>query len=161
MVRLARLTPPGPFLEVGVYKGGSAQRLYEVAQEQGRALYLFDTFTGIPVKSEVDHHNIGDFADTDLDIIRKELPMARIYVGVFPDSLPGTLIQGIAFVHVDCDQHDSVDACIVRLYPYMVKSGIMLFDDYEVLDGARQAVDHWIDPHEIHKTDKGKAYIIK
>ena len=38
--RLASEAPPGAFVEVGVYRGGSARRLWRVAQAQGRALFM-------------------------------------------------------------------------------------------------------------------------
>ncbi len=57
LATLARATPPGDFAEVGVYRGGSAQVLYEIAQEQNRTLHLFDTFTGTPFhNTELDYH---------------------------------------------------------------------------------------------------------
>ncbi len=160
MGHLARTAPSGCFVEVGVYKGGSAQKLYEIAQEQGREIYLFDTFTGIPIKSGIDHHKIGDFADVDLDLIRKELPLARIYIGIFPHTIPGDILKSIAFVHVDCDQYESVRSCIMYLYPRMVTGGIMLFDDYDSLDGAKKAVTDYFKDNEIF-TNNGKAYVLK
>jgi hypothetical protein len=54
--------PPGDFVEVGVYKGGSAAVLAEVARARGRRLFLFDTFSGMPHSEQgVDHHVVGDF----------------------------------------------------------------------------------------------------
>ncbi len=160
MGTLARSTPPGCFIEVGVYKGGTAQKLYEIAQEQKRDLYLFDTFTGIPIKADIDHHQIGDFADANLELIRKELPLARIYVGVFPHTMPGNLIKDVAFVHVDCDQYQSVIDSIGYLYPCMVVDGIMLFDDYNCLAGATAAVHECFGRAPI-QFNNGKAYIVK
>ena len=44
----AKTTPAGCFVEVGVWKGGSASYLTEVAEQQNREIFLYDTFTGIP-----------------------------------------------------------------------------------------------------------------
>jgi hypothetical protein len=47
--RLARTTPSnGIIVEVGVYQGGSAVELCEVALERNQELWLFDTFCGMP-----------------------------------------------------------------------------------------------------------------
>ncbi len=136
----ARRAPPGAFAEVGVYKGGSARALAEVAREQGRRLVLFDTFSGIPYQKEgVDSHKVGDFSDTSLDQVRAEIPEAEFRVGIFPETLTDDVV-GIALAHVDCDQYDAVRACCEHLAPRMAPGGVMVFDDPGCLTGASQAV---------------------
>lgn len=137
--REAEAAPPGNFAEVGVYRGGSAQHLYEVACATQRQLYLFDTFAGMPFRDAIDVHPVGDFGDTSLQYLRKALPLAIFRVGVFPETLGYT--GPLALVHVDCDQHRSVRDCCELLAPRMVAGGVMVFDDYNVLPGARLAVD--------------------
>lgn len=57
--------------EVGVYKGGTAKIILEI-MNKNCGLYLFDTFEGIPNKSEQDNvHIVGDFNDTSYDDILK------------------------------------------------------------------------------------------
>jgi len=131
---LASLTPPGAFVEVGVYKGGCAWYLERIAQRQGRELHLFDTFTGIPHKGPGDHHNVGDFGDTSLEAVKAAVPSAIFHAGVFPDTLPADLMD-IAFVHCDVDQTESVRAVINQLWGRMVIGGVMAFDDMNQ-DGA-------------------------
>ena len=138
MIQMARETPPGCFVEVGVYKGGSAQLLHEVAVEQGRRLYLYDTFTGIPFKDSIDSHIVGDFNDTDIDQVREVAPTAIIVQGIFPESIVAMGL--IAFAHIDCDQYRSVLDCCIILGPMMVPGGVMWFDDWECLDGATAAI---------------------
>jgi O-methyltransferase len=138
-ISLARDTPPGCFVEVGVYQGGTAAHLNRLAVEQNRKLFLYDTFTGIPEKSPIDRHIVGDFSDTSIELARAAAPDAQIIVGIFP----GTLIEmpPIAFAHIDCDQYASVKACCEVLGPRMVEGGVMWFDDYYCLDGATAAVN--------------------
>src|SRR5262245_328780 len=109
IVEWAGVTPLCRFVEVGVYKGGSAWHLAKIAREQGRELHLFDTFSGIPYKDEIDSLDIGRFADTSLEAVRKAIPDAHFYAGVFPDTMPAEL-TGIAFAHIDCDQYHSVQS---------------------------------------------------
>lgn len=154
----ARNCPPGNLVEVGVYKGGSAAALAEVAKEQGRKLFLYDTFTGIPYSTPgVDHHIVGDFSDTSIEQVRAAIPSAIIRQGIFPDTLTDE-VGGIALAHIDCDQYASVHACCVRLAPYMVPGGIMVFDDYDVLPGARAAVHDVFTDIEISAQGKARVY---
>ncbi len=131
-------TPPGAFVEVGVFQGGTAVHLYGVAKTQKRALYLYDTFTGIPYKSDVDVHPVGDFADCNVEDVRRLCPDAVVVPGVFPASaIP---MGDIAFVHLDCDQYRSYHEAIDYLLPKMLPGGVMWFDDSPCLPGALKAV---------------------
>lgn len=141
LMETARAAPAGPLVEIGVYKGGSAAHLAQVAREQNRELWLFDTFNGIPFRDpERDFHKVGDFADTSLENVRLALPDAICVAGIFPGTLPGFL-TGVAFAHIDCDQYDSIRQSALAIGPRMACGGVMVFDDYDVLDGARMAVD--------------------
>lgn len=139
LCRLARGSPPGCLVEVGVYRGGTAWHLAAVAREQGRKLHLYDTFTGIPVKHGIDRHQIGDFNDVRLQAVMEAIPDAHFHVGVVSRETEAP--RGVAFVHVDCDQYESYRAVIERFWPEVVEGGAMLFDDYGHCDGARAAVD--------------------
>jgi O-methyltransferase len=154
----ARRAPPGDIVEVGVYKGGSAAALMQVCREQDRRLHLFDTFTGIPYACDDDTHKVGDFADTSLAAVRQALPEAFIYPGIFPGTLPAAL-DPIALAHVDCDQYQSVLDCCVYLSPLMAPGGVMVFDDYDVLPGARLAVQsYFMDRVLISRMGKARVY---
>lgn len=154
----ARACPPGDLVEVGVYQGGSAVYLAEVAREQGRRLFLFDTFAGMPhASAAIDHHKVGDFADTSLEAVRAAIPEAIYAVGVFPATLTPD-VGPIALAHIDCDQFASVRACCVELAPRMAPGGVMVFDDYDCLPGARCAVDEAFgDRVEISKQGKARV----
>ena len=154
--RLARMTPDGCFVEIGVYQGGSAVNLAEVARERGNKVFLYDTFTGIPMQDEVDPHVVGDFGDTSADAVRKLIPDAEVIEGLFPDTLID--MPPVAFVHADCDQYQSVlDVCQI-MPKHMVKGGIILFDDYGCLEGATKAVEESFP--KIWLTPQGRAFVI-
>jgi predicted O-methyltransferase YrrM len=149
--------PPGDFVEVGVYKGGSAAELAKVAKEQGRVLWLFDTFTGTPCEHALDsHHKIGDFSDTSVEAVRQLIPGAKFVVGDCRETLKGKSARAkIAFAHIDCDQYESVRACIRELGPRMAPGGVMWFDDYRCTNGATYAVDELLGGRiERHDCDK-------
>ena len=159
MCELARSSPRGPFVEVGVYKGGSAWHLAKIAREQGRELHLFDTFTGTPIADEDDNHRIGDFGDTALHEVRAAIPDAIFHVGKFPDTLAVDPLFKIAFVHVDCDQYQSVKDCIKYLWPLVAPGGVMLFDDGECTRGCTRAVVEHFTSFAV--TPVGRAYVRK
>jgi O-methyltransferase len=137
LCEVAEQCPPGCFVEFGVYQGGSAWALARIAEKQGRPIYLYDTFEGIPCKAADDSHNVGDFADTSYEQVCAAVPYATVVKGVFPDSL--VKMPPIAFAHVDADQYQSVKDAIEVFGPMMVSGGVMVFDDVNLLDGATRA----------------------
>ncbi|MDA8253738.1 MAG: class I SAM-dependent methyltransferase [Rhodospirillales bacterium] len=159
LVACAETAPPGAFAEVGVYQGGTAWRLMQICHRQGRALHLFDTFAGLPVADPIDPHGVGAFAAPET-AVRAALPDAVFRVGVFPDTLPPDL-GPLAFVHVDCDQYRSVRACVEHLWPLLVPGGVMWFDDYGELPGAKAAVDEVFAPGQITAAPSSRAFVRK
>jgi O-methyltransferase len=145
LAEAARAAPDGDLVEVGVYKGGSAWVLDMVGREQGRKVWLFDTFKGTPhANSKFDLHKKHDFCDVDIEEVRAVVPDSQLVVGVFPNTLKDADALGmgkVALAHIDCDQYRSVKACCEHLAKRMVPGGVMVFDDYDVLPGAKQAVD--------------------
>ena len=139
----AARTPPGCFVEFGVYKGGSAWHLARVAREQGRKLYLFDTFKGMPFQDDGDRISAGAFAETSADEVRALIPDAILCVGVFPATMPADMPL-IAFAHIDCDQQRSVRDAWHRFSPLMVKGGTMIFDDVLVLNPVHVVFDELV-----------------
>lgn len=162
MLELAAGTPPGCFIEVGVYQGGSAWHLSELAQRQGRALFLFDTFGGLPYcdRDKGDDLPIGEFADTSLEAVRTAIPTAIVVPGVFPQSLiDAPELPPIAFAHIDVDQYRSVYEAIEAIKLRIVQGGVMLFDDYNQLAGATLAVDRSFPLSQIQPTRQGRAFV--
>ena len=157
MCAVARGSPGGGcFVEVGVYQGGTAYHLAQIAQAQGRQIYLYDTFTGIPHKDEIDAHPVGDFADTSVEQVRAAIPYAQVIEGVFPDSM--VPMGPVAFVHLDADQYRSYMDSLRVLVPLMMPGGAMVYDDYGCLAGATTAVNEFFGPDRVtHRT--GKAMV--
>jgi len=150
---LARTAPPGAFVEVGVYRGGSAIRLYEIAEQQNRTLYLFDTFAGHsivdPEHDDPGIHHVGRFDDgPTVSVLRIRMPRAIFGVGSFPLTLGAT--GPIAFVHSDADLYWPTHAVCELLVPRMVSGGMLLFDDYGYdkigCPGVREVVDAMFGP---------------
>jgi hypothetical protein len=156
LLAIAATAPKGAFVEFGVYQGGTAQHLAKITRARGCSLYLFDTFCGMPFSGPDDPHQVGEFRATSEVRVRRLIPDAIVVPGVFPESAKGVEFDApIAFVHVDCDQHDSVASACRFFPPLMAKGGIMVFDDYLCLPGATRAVDEW--GEEFGLTDQNKA----
>lgn len=163
---LAESSPDGALVEVGVYLGGSARILYEVAQRQHRSLYLYDTFTGHPDTDpdpeydDIAVHPAGRFAEAQLtlDQLREDMPLATFCIGRFPDTLID--MGPIAFVHADCDLYHPTKAILQYLGPQIVPGGRILFDDYpwEPCRGVKTAV-HQFATTPIEIRDSGKAMV--
>ena len=141
LARAAR-TPPGAFLEAGVYQGGSAWHLARLAAEQQRLCVLCDTFEGIPYAGPNDSPKVGDFADTSLERVRKAIQYPVLLVpGIFPQSMHGwSAVTGLAFVHLDVDQEASYRQALPWCWDRLVPGGVIWCDDADCLHGATVAV---------------------
>jgi predicted O-methyltransferase YrrM len=137
----AASTPEGAFVEVGVYWGGSAYHLINVAKRQGREIWLYDTFAGMPYCDSMDDLPVGEIK-SDEAIVRDLLgPYPKIVKCVFPHTTE--LPEKIAFAHIDCDQYRAIKESCAVIEPLMVPGGIIWFDDVPLnggIEGARQAV---------------------
>ena len=141
LIQVAKDTPPGCFVEVGVFMGGSAWHLTQLARQQDRQIYLYDTFEGMPYfdKEDVAGVPVG-MLKTDFAAVRGAVgPYPHMYKCVFPNDvdLPP---ERIAFAHIDVDAYRSTKETIEALKPLMASGGVMWFDDTNTLEGAQQAV---------------------
>ncbi len=143
----------GDFLELGVYRGGTAMLLRQALEHESvtgsKKLRLFDTFTGMPqTDSTRDLHHAGDFSDTSLDAVKAlvgVVPYVEYYPGAIPQVFATVPETAIALAHVDVDIYRSVlDSCEF-VYPRLVHGGVIVFDDYGFpsCPGARRAVDEF------------------
>ena len=158
MIQFAHHTPTGCFVEVGVYKGGTALSLLQKAKEQSRELFAYDTFEGLPYKGELDDLEVGRFSDTSYDTVNALLDGATVVKGIFPGS--AVTMPGVAFAHIDCDQYQAVKESIEYLKPMMVDNSVMWFDDALVLDGATKAVMESFPMDKIYLAECGKLFTV-
>ena len=158
ILNMASDCPDGLFIEIGVYKGGSAKPLYDLAVKQDRPIALFDTFEGMPYADpELDSHIVGEFGDVDFGEICRLFPKAMIFKGVFPFTFPPYL-PDIAFAHVDCDQYECVKAACEILSSQMIDGGVIMFDDYG-LAGAKKAINEAFGDRVLFTKQHNKAFV--
>lgn len=143
----------GCVVEVGVFKGGT---LWSLTQgSQGRPVYGYDTFTGIPYAGEWDQHRVGDFGDTSIGEVKAAVPDAIVVQGVFPAS--ALHMPPVSFAHIDCDQYQSIKDAVAYLEPRMMRGGVMWFDDY-CLSSGKKAVDE-IFGKRVRQAEFGKVMV--
>jgi O-methyltransferase len=136
-------------IEIGVYKGGTAKIIIENLYETCN-LYLFDTFEGIPNKSECDNtHIVGDFNDSSYENIIELFKCYKnvyIYKGIFPDET-SKFVENVMFkiVHLDVDTYISYKKSLEFLYDRVIKGGFIIFDDYneKTCQGATIAINEF------------------
>ena len=155
----ARGTPAGCFVEVGVFKGGSAYHLIDVAKVQGREVWLYDTFAGMAYEDPVDTIHVGEIKADEAECRKALGDYPHIVKCVFPDTLEMPPAP-IAFAHIDCDQYRAIRESALYLIPRMAVAGIMLFDDAGLIHmpGATLAVEELFEGR-IKKTHHNKYYV--
>jgi O-methyltransferase len=137
----------GELAECGVYKGGTAFILAELARGGGRKLFLFDTFGGMPeTDPDKDLHRKGDFSDTSLGSVKDYLSgysNIDFFPGFIPETLTAVADRSFCFVHIDLDIYSAILSATSFFYSRIPAGGVLLYDDYGYAScpGARAAVD--------------------
>lgn len=156
----------GDIIEVGTYKGGLGHYLNEFSK--GKKVLLFDTFEGIPMRSEIDKHPIGDFNDSSYDEVKKYFSKSenvKVIKGIFPNSGIDEIKESdkFCFVHLDADQYESTLHSLNFLYSKVVSGGVIIFDDYGWLPGVDKALNEFFSdkPEKPMQSTFMQAFIIK
>ena len=166
---------PGALAECGVWKGGSCMLMalaLSEAEDQGRSLYLYDTFQGMTPPGKEDRiawngaslqerwlrdsrGGSTPFADwaVGMEEVRENLaktdyPREKFCLvpGPVEETLEGKmshLPESLALLRLDTDWYASTKVELEVLYPRLVPGGILIIDDYGHFQGARTAVDEY------------------
>jgi len=168
---------PGDFVECGVWRGGSAMTIALTLKKHnvtGRRLYLYDTYEGMSEPTENDKDIFGNKADNLLQdqerVDKKEniwcyasledvsanlastgYPASAISFiqGKVEDTIPATIPSSIAILRLDTDWYESTLHELNHLYPLLVSKGVLIIDDYGHWQGARRAVDEYMEQHQL------------
>ncbi|MBB3094603.1 hypothetical protein FHR83_002255 [Actinoplanes campanulatus] len=167
---VARHQIPGDVVECGVWRGGSMLAIAKTLAEAGdtdRHLHLYDTFEGMSEPGEHDKRHDGRsaaemletsdkssgvWAYASLEDVRATMresgyPADRIhyYKGKVEDTIPGDAPERISILRLDTDWYESTRHELEHLWPRLVPGGVLLLDDYGWWDGAKRAVDEWLE----------------
>jgi O-methyltransferase len=163
---------PGDVVECGVWRGGSMQaaaRTLLALNDTSRDLHLFDTFDGMPAPSARDVRRSDDrtaeellaeeererslvWAVASLEDVRQGFaqipyPRERIHFvkGRVEDTIPEHAPDRISILRLDTDWYESTRHELEHLYPRLSPGGVLLLDDYGYWEGAREAVDEFLE----------------
>lgn len=157
---------PGDVIELGVFKGGSIIQFATFREllenENSRKIVGFDIFGEFPKSDTVesDKRFIDNFAKNDGKYefltkgeIYKSLELKKIHnVELVQGDIRETLAQylgenphtKISLLHIDTDVYEPAKVGLELLFSRVVKGGIIIFDDYGVIEGETLAVDEFL-----------------
>lgn len=166
----------GDIVECGVWKGGSMMAVAETLLRSGdtsRNLYLFDTFEGMapPTDKDVDIAGVtaeslleqSDKMKDDSVWCRATLEMVKSAVnsigypgekihfvkGMVEQTIPLNAPDKIALLRLDTDWYESTKHEMEHLFPRLSIGGVLIIDDYGHWQGARKAVDEYLERNKI------------
>ena len=166
----------GDIVECGVWKGGSMMAVAETLLKAGdtsRNLYLFDTFKGMPppTSNDVDlagltAENLLKSSDKEidesvwcratLDVVKEALgstsyPSDKVHFikGMVEETIPQYVPEKIALLRLDTDWYESTKHEMEHLFPRLARGGVLVIDDYGHWQGARKAVDEYLEKNDV------------
>lgn len=160
---LARGTA-GDIVEFGCYVGTTSlfvRRLLD-AHHSDKTFHVYDSFEGLPPKSQQDASAAGvDFKAGELSVSKRQLLQefhkARlqppvIHKGWFNQLSAEDVPEQIAFAFLDGDFYDSIIDSLRLVYPRMQPGGTITIDDYqrETLPGVERAIRDFYQDKDIH-----------
>ena len=145
----------GDLVELGCYKGDTSLMLAELIRGSDKKLWIYDSFEGLPEKSEQDQSAVGEnFKAGELLVTKREvkerflrsgLPVPVIKKAWFNELDSTDLPSKICFAFLDGDFYQSIKDSLRLVELCMMKGGVILVHDYKngALPGVARAVDEW------------------
>jgi O-methyltransferase len=183
---------PGDIVECGVWKGGSMMAVAKtlLAHDKGdRTLWLYDTYGGMPAPIDKDiardgrpaaekfekvaiDENSSEWCYASLDDVKKAVlstgyDASRIHFipGKVEDTIPEHIPERISLLRLDTDWYESTKHELVHMYDRLTPGGILILDDYGAWQGARAAVDEYIEDKNLrlflHRIDESGRIAVK
>ena len=172
---VVRSNIPGDVVECGVWRGGStmAAAMTLLGQHDvARTLHLFDTFEGMPPPASIDRQAASGklasavlaesdrssifWAQAGIEEVRRNLESTgyparciRYVKGKVEDTIPIEAPSTISLLRLDTDWYESTRHELVHLYPKLAIGGVLIVDDYGYWEGARKAVDEYINENRL------------
>lgn len=160
---------PGDFIETGVWRGGACILMRAVLAARGvtdRRVWVADSFRGLPppdaARYPKDAGNMlcaFDQLAVTADDVRAHFrhygmldDQVRFLEGWFRDTLPAAPIDRLAILRLDGDLYESTMDALVALYDKVSPGGIVIVDDYGILESCRAAVTDFRRDHGVTET---------
>lgn len=175
----------GDIFEFGVFKGASLMRIAafrKILNIEDKAIYGFDNFGKFPKQNNIQDNNfIKKFEkESGYGIDKKNLVNflkikkylnIKLVEGDILKTLPRFLKLNknikISIIHIDVDVYSPTMLILEKLYDLLSIGGVIMFDDYLVIDGETRAVDDFFLKKDIKKLflkpkySKTPTYFIK
>lgn len=150
--------PAGDIVEFGCYVGTTSlfiRRLLD-ARKDGREFHVYDSFAGLPAKTEADQSRAGEqFTAGQLAVSKKQflrgfqkagLRPPIVHKGWFGDLTEQDVPDHIAFAFLDGDFYESIRASLQLVLPRLTEHAAIVIDDYarEALPGAAKAAGDYL-----------------
>lgn len=154
----------GDYVEVGVFKGLSAQVALTYMKRAGiaRKVYLLDTYEGFTyeaARSSADAAWAGEGTETSMALVEKRLQAfdnkELIRTNIVDNPVPDRIAR-VALCNIDVDLYEAVLASLRKFAPLVVKGGIMIVEDQghtPYMGGAYLALDEFL------RSDAGRAFL--
>lgn len=166
-------TSEGAIAEFGCYVGTTSVWISKAIEKTDRKFYVYDSFEGLPKKTDKDESPLGtNFKEGELIATKKQFienikkfgaHMPVIKKAWFDKLTPSDVPEKISFAFLDGDYYQSIKTSLKLIENNMVKNGIIIIDDYDnsALPGAQKAVDEWTSRKHLDKITKNSLAIIK
>jgi len=169
---------PGDFVECGVWRGGNSMAMALTLKSLDvidRKLFLYDTFSGMTTPSHQDKdmmgvlakdllnnadkfngNNVWAFASVkDVDNNMRGLNYPEENIRLIKGDVEITLKdesiipRSIALLRLDTDWYASTKIELEVLFPRLAIGGVCIIDDYGHWQGARSAVDEYLEENNL------------
>ena len=176
---------PGEIVEVGTYKGTSLIRFltYRDISESpcSKKVISFDAFGRFPrTGRQEDDEFIQEFeagggdgislGDLERILKLKHFENYELIEGDIFETIPRYLEKHknlkISILHVDVDAYSPTKFCMESLYEKVTRGGVIVLDDYTLVEGATKAIDEFFRQHSNIRIEKlglnyKPSYIVK
>lgn len=151
----------GDIVELGCYRGLTSIEIAKLLKNKKspKQLYLYDSFAGLPPKTEEDDSPAGlQFKAGELPASKQEVlnlfkksgfKIPIVKKAWFHDLAPSDLPDEIAMAFLDGDFYESIMDSLRLIWPKLAAGSVVIVDDYqnEALPGAQKAVNEWLKIH--------------
>lgn len=184
---------PGDLVECGVWRGGSSMMAaftFLTEGDSSRTLWLYDTFEGMTAPTGRDIHiqsgqsarKLLDRQDplpgshiwgiAALDEVKRNMrstgyPAEKLVFrkGPVEETLRDAKPHAVSILRLDTDWYESTLVELHQLWPKLVRSGVLIIDDYGWWKGQRDAVDEFFGSMQpspyLSRVDVAGAIVIK
>ncbi len=168
---------PGDIVEFGCYVGTTSlvirKLLDERSQSDKREFHAYDSFEGLPEKSDADSSAAGvDFKAGKLFVRKQEmlqqfhsasLRPPIIHKGWFNELTEEDVPKEIAFAFLDGDFYSSIIDSLRLVWPRMASGGKIVVDDYqrEALPGVSRALKDFFQAKSVKIEQRGTRAVIE